>query len=60
VVGVAAIVLAFWVTIRDSEIVRTASSNRWLGLTMRGLWLLVAVLGLIALIRDIDEIQAVT
>jgi hypothetical protein len=60
VVGSAALVLAFWVVVRESEVVRTASSNRWLGLTMRGLWLLVAVLGLVALIRDIDEIRAIT
>jgi hypothetical protein len=58
---VAAIVLIVWVTVRQSwHHDGPASVPRGVALVIRGAWLGVAALGLIALVNDIREIAAVT
>jgi hypothetical protein len=60
VTGIAAAVLVVWVVVRDTEAVRSIGANRWVGLAIRGVWLAVAILGLVTLLSDIDQLQAVT
>ena len=58
VVALAVLVLFIWLSVRDLHFVLKA--NAWFTLTIRALWLGVAVLGLFALIGDIRDLQAVT
>ena len=60
VVAVATGVLVIWVSIRDTAPIRWLAANRWFALAARAAWLGIAVLGLLALIGDIQDIQAVT
>ena len=60
IVAFAAFVLLIWLSVRDLEFVRGLKANTWFALTIRALWLGVAVLGLFALIGDIRDLQAVT
>ena len=60
VVALAALVLFIWLSVRDLHVVRALKANAWFTLTIRALWLGVAVLGLFALIGDIRDLQAVT
>ncbi|HEY6532998.1 MAG TPA: hypothetical protein VIY72_11875, partial [Acidimicrobiales bacterium] len=60
VVVFAAMVLVIWVFLRDTDPFREATQDPWLTFGVRALWLGVAVLGLLALIGDVRDIQSVT
>lgn len=60
ITGVSALVLAIWVTVRDRKLVRSIATNRWSRLAFQGVWLGIAVLGLVALVGDIRDIQQIT
>jgi len=59
-VAFATFVLVIWVSVRDLQFVRELKANTWFALTIRALWLGVAVLGLFALIGDVRDLQDVT
>lgn len=58
--GIALLVLCFWVPARDVWHARGTSVPRPVTLLVRGFWLVIAGLGLVALVNDIREIVAVT
>lgn len=49
-------VVAFWTFARDVQLVQRVRNIRSYALAIRGLWLFIAVLGLLALINDIDAL----
>jgi hypothetical protein len=61
VLAISAMVLIGWVSVRDGS-TRDPSARRSTGLTlvMRGVWLGIALIGLVALVNDIRDIAAVT
>lgn len=58
VLGVATAVLLVWILVRDTPTVRSFASAATVGAVARSLWLAIAALGLIALLRDISELRS--
>ena len=56
VIGLAAIILGCWLVVTENELVWRLRTTPVYSLTMRGLWLFVAVLGLVALVNDIGTL----
>lgn len=53
----ALLVLGFWVIVRDPAFFERMSGVRWYWLAGRSVWLLVAMAGLVALLRDIAALM---
>jgi hypothetical protein len=53
---VATTVLAGWLVIRESDSVQRLGSTTAYSLVTRALWLIVATLGLVALVNDVTAI----
>jgi hypothetical protein len=60
VLVIATPILIVWVLVRDEPVVRDFVSTTWFGVAARGAWLSIAVLGLVALVRDIAELRSLT
>ena len=60
ILGVAAVVLFGWVPARDAWHAEAKPAPRVFTFVVRGVWLAIAVLGLVALVNDIRDIAAVT
>lgn len=60
IVAIAGLILAAWVAIRDDPALRRFITARTTGLVVRGVWLGVAVLGLLSLLGDIADLRAAT
>jgi hypothetical protein len=60
ILAVATVVLFGWIPARDAWRAEDKSPPRAFTLVVRGVWLSIAVLGLVALVNDIRDIAAVT
>jgi hypothetical protein len=57
--AVAVPILAVWVAIREEAVLHSLRATRTVPLVIRGAWLAVALLGLVALLGDIAELRRV-
>jgi hypothetical protein len=53
---VASVVLVVWVSLQSTGVTDRARGSFVVGLVVRGAWLAVAIAGLLALLRDIEDI----
>ena len=59
-VAIGVVVLTCWVPLRHVHVVQDVRASPPYGLIVRAAWLSIALLGLVALLKDISEIAEVT